>query len=98
TDAPAAGRDPRHLPRRDPQDPVGRTAEWFPRAAALAHDHPTDAQGLDRAEGSRWQEDRRFLALPPSAVLRNGREARSRQAARSVDEELQARRTLRCYG
>ena len=49
-----------------------RAAAAARRAAALADDHPEDAEGLDRAEGGGRPEDRRLLALAPGAVRRNG--------------------------
>ena len=49
-------------------------------ASALADDRAALAQGLDRAEGSGWQENRGLLAFAPGAVQRNG-EAGARAVA-----------------
>ena len=38
------------------------------QTADLADDHPQDAEGLDRAEGSGRPQDRRLLALAPGAA------------------------------
>ena len=45
-----------------------------PRPPTLAHDRPAHAQGLDRSEGGRRQEDRGLLALAPGAARRDGDE------------------------
>ena len=52
-------------------------------AAALAHDRPPHAEGLDRPEGDRRQEVRGLLARPPGADGRHG-QARARARCSSA--------------
>ena len=66
-------------------------------AAAMADDRLPHAQRLDRPQGGRRPAGRRQLALAPGAHGGYG-EARPRADARTLDEELQARRTLRRDG
>ena len=76
--------DARHGHGRDPGDPARGPRERRRRAAALADDRPAHAEGLDRPEGGRRQEDRGLLALAPGAALRARREARApRRCSRS---------------
>ena len=71
------GVHPRHRRRRDQGDPARSAGEREHSAAGVAHDRPQDAEGLDRAEGGRRQEDRGFLALAPGADGRDGVPTRS---------------------
>ena len=65
------------------------------RPPALADDHPEDAEGLDRSEGSGRPEDRGHLALAPGAVGRDGNQARACEAPAGLDAELSPGRTVR---
>ena len=65
---------------------------------ALADDRLAHAQGLDRPEGGRRQEDRGLLALAPGADGRDAREPGARADPRALDEELPARGAVRRDG
>ena len=95
-DAPADGGDGRRSHRPDPRNPEESAREQRPRAAALAHDRPPIAQGLDRAEVRRRPEDRRHVSGASGSPARRRRASRPCQAPRKLDEELQRGRTLRC--
>ena len=82
-------RDPR-LPGRSPGQ-GRRPGDSLP----LADDRAAHPQGLDRPQGSRWQEGRGFLACPPGAALRHAQQPGTPQTARRLDEELQARGVVR---
>ena len=64
-------------------------------STALANDRPQIAQGLDGTEGRRRPADRGDISSPSGAASGRSRASRSRQAPRGLDEELQARGTLR---
>ena len=66
--APPDGGHARQVVGRDPGDPARGARERQRRAAALADDRAPHAEGLDRPEGGRRQEDRGLLALAPGAV------------------------------
>ena len=66
-----------------------------PHAAALAHDHPAQPQGLDGPGGSGRQESRGILAVAPGAAVRSARQSRAPEATRSLAAELQAGRAVR---
>ena len=61
------GGHPRYRGGRDPAHPARRARQRVWRASALAHDHPSLAEGLDRTGNSRWQTDRRDLSRAPGA-------------------------------
>ncbi len=65
------------------------------RAPAMADDRPAVSQGLDLPQGDRRQAHRGFLALAPGADGRDAREARARDAPRTVDEELRTAGAVR---
>ena len=65
------------------------------RAPPVAHDHPAHPEGVDRAEGGRWKEDRGFLALASGATGGHGGATGACGAARAVDEELPPRGAVR---
>ncbi len=90
------GRDARPHLRRDRGHPAAGAQESGGRGApALADDRAGHAEGLDRTEGGRRQEDRRLLAQPPGAAVRHGDHAGAHRLARAVDAELPARRAVR---
>ncbi len=64
-----------------------------PGAPSLAYDCAALPQRLDRAENSGWPQNGRLLALASSPHVGHG-QARAHCRAGSMDEELQARRTL----
>jgi xylulose-5-phosphate/fructose-6-phosphate phosphoketolase len=70
-------------------DQGGCAARRRSESAALADDRAAHAEGLDLPERGRRQAHRGLLALTPGADGRDG-QARAREGARSVDEELQA--------
>ncbi len=67
-------------------------------AAALADDRARIAQGMDRAEGRRWQAGRRQLSRAPSAGLRSIEASRPSRTAGRLDEELPAPRSCSTPG
>ena len=84
-----------HRHRGDPRDPAGGAGRLGHRAAALADDHPQDAQGLDRPEGDRGQADRGHVARAPGPDGRGSHERRAPRHPRGVAAQLPARRAVR---
>ena len=84
--------------RRDSADHTSRSPEQRRHSPALAHDCFANAERLDLPARSRWQTGRRQLAQPSGADGRDARESGSRRVARTMDEELQARRIVRRRG
>ena len=67
------------------------------RAAALADDRAAQPEGLDRAEGGRWQEGRRLLARPSGADRQRSRATpRICRLLEALDAQLRAGRAVRC--
>ncbi len=62
--------------------------------SALAHDRSADAEGLDRAGGSRRAKGRRFVASTSGAAAWCEEEPGASETARTVDARLQTRRIV----
>ena len=92
---PADGRCHGHRGGGDPRDPASGPRRLGQGPAPLADDHPADAEGLDRPEGDRGQEDRGDMARPPSADGRGSNECRASRHPRGLDAELPAGRVVR---
>ena len=80
----------------DRRDPVAGHAPASPvHEAALADDRAAHAEGLDRAEGSRRQEGRRLVPVPPGARRRPQDEPGPPRDRRGVAALVQARGAVR---
>ena len=92
----AHGRHPRSGGRGNPADPARCPHPGRHHSPALADDRPQVAQGLDRTEVHRWSAGRGHVPGASGAALRVCLDSsRASQAARELDEKLQAGRTLR---
>ncbi len=89
--APGHGRDTRHGCKRDTRYPAGGTCRGSSQTATLANDCFENTEGLDRAEGSGWEEDRGLMALTPGSVQRGFRKQEAPESARGLDAQLPAR-------
>ena len=94
-DAPADGGDPGRLLRRDPRLPAGRPHQRQGDALPLADDRAAHPQGLDRPQGGGRPQGRGLLARPPGAAVGHAQQPGAPEAARRLDEELQARGAVR---
>ncbi len=101
--APRAGRDPGHCAGPDRGHPAGVPRRPFrqrPRqhrasAAALADDHPADAEGLDRSRRGRRPARGGHLPLPPGAARCYPDQPGAPRPARDVAAQLPPGRAVR---
>ena len=94
-DASEDGGDPGRLLRRDTRLPGGSAQLRQGDPLPLAHDRAAHPQGLDRPQRGRRSQGGRILARPSGAPVGHAQQRGALEAARRLDEELQARGAVR---